>query len=111
MLGDEIGELTGKITSRRILDATDNEKIEISIDRKGKLKGIEVTELITYWAVPRPNGKFYGEGKGVAMSTEKNDTIRFTGSGIGTMESGKFIWKGANFYGISSNGHLSSLDN
>ena len=112
MLGDEIGELEGKITSRRILNATDCQTIEISIARKGKLKGIDVTELITYCAVPKPNGTFYGEGKGVTMSVDKNDSITFTGSGVGKMDkNGKLIWRGSNFYGNSLNGSLSSLDN
>lgn len=48
-------------------------KIEVSISGSGKFKGIEVTEMWTYYSVHRNDGSIYGEGKGVIMTRHGNE--------------------------------------
>ena len=52
MLGDLIYEHRGKIMGQRVLDIT-VQKIETTISSSGKFNGIDVTNLITYWTIPR----------------------------------------------------------
>ncbi|MGE5661945.1 MAG: hypothetical protein ACM3X1_06820 [Ignavibacteriales bacterium] len=47
MSGEYIGDLKGKVTGR-VLDAKDGPTSEISVSREGKVKGVEVTDLVTY---------------------------------------------------------------
>jgi hypothetical protein len=65
MLGDLIYEAKGKVTGYRVLDI-EGPKIEVTITQNGNLKeGIEATDTVTYWSIPRPGGAYYAEGKGV----------------------------------------------
>jgi hypothetical protein len=83
MLGDLIYEAKGKITGYKVLDV-EGPKIEISITQNGILKGgIEAIDIVTYWSIPRPEGAYYAEGKGVFMAKDSpNDTAAWTGQGI-----------------------------
>jgi hypothetical protein len=83
MLGDLIYEATGKITGSRVLDV-EGPKIEVTISENGKLKGgIETTDMVTYWSIPRPGGAYYAEGKGVFMTKDgSGETAIWTGQGI-----------------------------
>jgi len=68
MQGEKIGELSGKVTSRRVLpNPGGGPKMETSHQISGKLLGVDATETATYWSVVRPDGTLYGEGQGVAM--------------------------------------------
>jgi hypothetical protein len=68
MLGDLVYEAKGKVASYRVLDVVGGPKIEVTIIQNGTLKGgIEATDMVTYWSVPRPAGAYYAEGKGVFM--------------------------------------------
>ena len=56
MLGDLIYEANGKAAGYKVLDAEDS-KIEVTITEKGTLKGgIETTDTLTYWSIPRLGG-------------------------------------------------------
>ena len=49
-------EAKGKATGYRILDV-EGPKIEVTITQNGTLKGgIEATDTVTYWSIPRPGG-------------------------------------------------------
>lgn len=61
MLGDQIGEAKGKITSQRILDV-EGPKIEYSLSVEGRMKEIDITHMATFWTIPRGNGVLHGEG-------------------------------------------------
>jgi hypothetical protein len=65
------------------LDA-EGPKIEVTITEKGTLKGgIETTDTVTYWSIPRVGGAYYAEGKGVLMIKEDvNELATWTGQGI-----------------------------
>ena len=113
MLGDQIGEDKGKITSQRVLDVVDGiPKMEISFSSIGKYKGIETTEITTYWSTPRPGGALYSEGQGVLMTKDGQDMATWTGQGIGRFTSpGKIRFTGSLFFSASSNGKLAFLNN
>lgn len=83
MLGDLIYEANGKVAGYRVLDA-EGPKIEGTITEKGTLKGgIETTDTVTYWSIPRLGGTYYAEGKWVLMIKEDvNELATWTGQGI-----------------------------
>jgi len=64
MQGEKIGELSGKVTSRRVLpNPGGGPKMETSLQISGKLLGVDATETVTYWSVVRPDGTLYGGAK------------------------------------------------
>jgi hypothetical protein len=83
MLGDLIYEAKGKITGYRVLDV-EGPKIEVTIAQNGTLKGgTEATDIVTYWSIPRPEGAYYAEGKGVFMvKDDPSEMATWTGQGI-----------------------------
>jgi len=64
MLGEQIYESRGKRTGRRVLCVEGGFKVEVSFEGGGKLLGVDVTEIGTYWSESRPDGSLYGEGQG-----------------------------------------------
>ncbi len=96
MLGEQIIEEKGKVTSKRVLETTPQPKVEISFEAKGKILGIEHQTMGTYWSVMQPNGLLYGEGSGVVMTKEGPATWK--GSGVGRLtERGGVSYRGAIF--------------
>jgi hypothetical protein len=62
MLGEQIYEAKGQITGPRVLNAKQF-KMEYSYTIEGRLRGIEVMEMGTFWSVPRGIEAVYGEIK------------------------------------------------
>ena len=88
MIGDMIGELTGKVIGKRVVQCHGSElKIERTIESKGKILGTDVTFIATIKAKERPQGGMYSEGNGVMM-TAAGEKVTLHGSGIGTMGKG-----------------------
>jgi hypothetical protein len=111
MLGEQIGEEKGKITSQRVLDV-DGPKMEISFSGNGKYRGVEATVTVTYWSAPRSGGAMYGEGKGLLMSGDGQDMVTFTGQGMGRFVGrGRIRFVGSVFYSATSTGKLAFLNN
>jgi hypothetical protein len=81
MLGELLGENTGKRIVRRVL-ATNPPTVEVSFEDSGKMLGIATTGFGTYTSVVRADGAIHGEGKG-AMFTADGEMIAWTGSGQG----------------------------
>ena len=82
MIGDMIGELTGKLSGQRIIRKHHHElKLERTIESKGKIFGTDVTFLATMKLMERPQGGMYSEGNGVMM-TAKGEKVILHGSGI-----------------------------
>src|SRR5919197_5805105 len=79
-LGELLGEARGKVTA---LKALGDGKIEISLQGSGKLLGSDMTDVVTFWSVMRPNGTAYGEGNEMIMSSE--GAAEWKGSGVGRM--------------------------
>ena len=110
MLGEAIGELKGKISSQRVLDV-EGPTMETSISATGSLKGVQVTEILTYVASPSPKGVLHGVGNGVITTTD-GEIATYTGEGIGRFDSsGLLKWRGAIFFETSSEGKLEFLNN
>jgi hypothetical protein len=86
MLGDLIYEAKGKVTGIRVLDVECAiPKTEVTITENGTLKGgIEATNTVTYWNIPRPGGgAYYAEGEGVFMAKDDpSEMATWTGQGI-----------------------------
>jgi hypothetical protein len=99
MLGDKIGETSGKITSQRVLpNLGGGPKMETSFQANGSILGTNVKETGTYWSLVRPDGTLYGEGQGV-MITKDGKMATWRGHGVGTMKKdGTASYRGAVYY-------------
>ena len=72
MLGDQIGEEKGRITSQRVLNVGGGmPKLEASFSMTGKFRGVEANNIGTYWSIPKPGGAIYIEAQGVLMSKDE----------------------------------------
>jgi hypothetical protein len=102
MLGDKIGEETGKITGRRVLpNPGGGPKTETSFEGTGKLLNVDSTEIGTYWSTVRPDGTLYGEGQGILMG-KGGKTATWIGQGVGTLkQDGGVSYRGAVYYQTS----------
>ncbi|MDQ4073067.1 MAG: hypothetical protein M3162_02045 [Thermoproteota archaeon] len=111
-LGELVFEGKGKVTSQRsVKSEKGEEKMEASFIRKGKLKGMDVTNSGTFWTMPIGGGAFYGEAKGV-FTTGEGETITYTAQGLGRyISESKLRFTGSDFLYTSSTGNLSHLNN
>lgn len=112
MLGELLGEMEGKVSSssQRVVDIK-GRTMETNVMASGSLKGVQVTETLTYVANPTSKGVLHGVGNGI-ITTEDGNIVTFTGEGIGTFDaSGVLKWRGAIFFDTSSEGKLGSLNN
>src|SRR5262245_14619469 len=103
MLGEKIGESSGKVTSRRVLaNPGGGPKMETSFEATGRLLGVDETETGTYWSVVRPDGTLYGEGQGILMG-RGGEMATWIGQGIGKVQKdGSVSYRGAVYYQTSS---------
>jgi hypothetical protein len=99
LLGENIGETSGKITSQRVLrNLGGGPKMETSFQASGSILGTDVKETGTYCTVVRPDGTLYGEGQGV-MILKDGKIATWTGHGVGTMKKdGTASYRGAVYY-------------
>jgi|SRR5215467_2016459 hypothetical protein len=111
MLGEQIGEIKGKITSQRVLDL-EGPSVETSIIASGSLKGVQIKETITFVGKPtNTSGIVHGKGKAVIMAGE-SELATYTGEGIGRIDSLKNVnYRGSYFFSTSSKGELAYLNN
>jgi hypothetical protein len=89
MLGEKLGEASGKASGVRMLrsDGAPNKagstfQLEVSFQGKGTLMGVEIDDMGTYWQVVRPGGVLYGEGEVLILSAE-GDSAHWSGFGVG----------------------------
>jgi hypothetical protein len=104
MLGEKLGEETGKITGYRVRPSDGmHPKVEVSFQAAGKLLGIDTTGMGTYQSVLGADGVLRGEGQGVIM-TREGDVITWIGQGVGrfTGQGSGSSWRGAIYYQTSS---------
>jgi hypothetical protein len=106
MLGDQIGEETGKVTGFRVLDAA-GPKVEVSIQTKGKILGNDYQGRATYTSEMQPGGFMFGEGQGIYLS--QGGIAVWKGQGTGRLNPGG----GANYRGtihfLNATGALAKL--
>ncbi|HZD34899.1 MAG TPA: hypothetical protein VE130_06810 [Nitrososphaeraceae archaeon] len=113
MLGQLLFESRGRITGQRVLSIKNgNPKLETSIEGTGIFTGsLEVTTTWTYWAIQRPDGTSYSQGKGVIMTKDGREVATATGHAEGKMvDSEKMRYVGAIFYETQSENKLAFLN-
>ncbi len=82
MIGDVIGELTGKIIGERIIRHHHGDVMfEKTMESKGKVFGTEVTLFATIRVRERPQGGMYAKGNGVLL-TANGEKVVLRGAGI-----------------------------
>ena len=83
MLGDKLGEASGKFAGIRVLP-TEGQQVwlEVSFQGQGTLLGQQITDTGTYRQTIRPGGVLYGEGH-VLMMSPTGDVADWVGGGIG----------------------------
>jgi hypothetical protein len=85
MLGDLLGESSGTITGARVLKENTGyagPKIEVSIRGRGRILGVDITDVGTYVQEVRPGGFGYGEGHLVLLADDGESAL-WTGAGTG----------------------------
>jgi hypothetical protein len=98
MLGDQIGEETGRVLVRRVLPADGRPKVEVSVQTTGKLLGIDTRSMVTYTATVRSDGSVYGEGQGIVMG-KNGETATLKGAGAGRLLGGGAVsYRGALYF-------------
>jgi hypothetical protein len=103
MLGEKIGESSGKVTARRVLSNPGGApKMETSFEATGKMLGVDYAETGTYWSAVRPDGSLYGEGQGIIIG-KQGKMATWVGQGVGTIKKdGGVAYRGAVYYQSSS---------
>jgi len=96
MLGDKLGNATGKVVLRRALPSTPGGARTESTQRgTGLLLGIEYQEMSTYESELRPDGTVFGHGQGV-YTGKGGEIASWVGQGVGTMsKTGSVSFRGA----------------
>lgn len=98
MLGEQLGEERGQVLTRRILRSEGSPQVEVTIEARGRLCGIEHTDMATYVATVQPDGSLLGEGQGFVRGAE-NEVATWTGGGAGRLDAdGGVTWRGAIYY-------------
>lgn len=112
MLGEMIGETRGKVTGNRVMPSEGHApKVETSFQESGKLLGVEITDMGTYFSVVRAVGGLHGEGQGVTM-TKDGEMASWKGQGVGrfTGRGSAVSFRGAIYYQTTS-AKLARLNN
>ena len=86
MLGNQIAEETGKVTSFRVLDST-VVKAEVSLQTKGKILGNDYQGRTTYISTMQAGGFLYGEGHGVYITAD-GGMATWIGQATGKLKAG-----------------------
>jgi hypothetical protein len=106
MLGDQIGEETGKITGFRVLD-TAGPSVEVSFRSQGKIVGTDYQGRGTYRSEIQPGGFLFGEGQGIYMS--QDGMAVWKGQGTGRLNpAGGASYRGTIHF-VTATGKLSKL--
>jgi hypothetical protein len=103
MLGEKIGEETGKVTVQRVLASTGGgPRMETTFEATGSILGVGHKTTATYTSEMRPDGTVYGEGQGIVMNSEGGGAT-WVGSGVGTIKNdGSVSYRGAIYYQSSA---------
>ena len=97
MLGKQIGEEAGKVTTRRVLSVDGGPKMEVTAQTTGKLLGVATRNTVTYWAGVRPDGSLYGEAQGLVVG-KGGEQATFKAAGAGKLlDDGAVSYRGASY--------------
>jgi hypothetical protein len=109
MIGEQIGEETGKVMARRVLSVDGGTKVEVSLQSTGKLLGVQTRSTVTYWAGVRPDGSLYGEAQGLVVG-QGGERATFKAQGVGKLlDGGAVSYRGAQYF-YSDSPKLSRLN-
>ena len=98
MLGEQIGEESGKVQVRRVVSVDGGPKVEVTVQSTGKLLGIETRNTVTYCAGIRPDGSLYGEAHGLVLG-KGGEQATFKAAGVGKLlDGGAVTYRGASYY-------------
>ena len=98
MLGEQIGEETGRVMVRRVISVDGGTKVEVTVQSTGKLLGIETRNNVTYLAGIRPDGSLYGEAQGLVVG-KGGEQASFKAAGVGKLlDGGAVSYRGASYY-------------
>jgi hypothetical protein len=98
MLGEQIGEETGKVMVRRVISVDGGTKVEVTVEGTGKLLGVETRNTVTYRAGIRPDGSLYGEAQGLVIG-KGGEQATFKAAGVGKLlDGGAVNYRGASYY-------------
>jgi hypothetical protein len=101
MLGELIGENTGKRLVRRVLGTTPP-TVEVSFEESGKMLGTATSGYGTYTSSVRPDGSIYGEGQGVVFTAD-GEVATWKASGQGKFGPGGAVsYRGMLFFQTAS---------
>jgi hypothetical protein len=88
MIGDKLGNVTGKLVLRRVLPTGSGAPRTESTQRgTGTLLGVEFQESTTYESELRPDGTLFGTSQGIYMGRE-GEVATWIGQGVGTLSPG-----------------------
>ena len=99
MLGEKIGEISGRITMQRVLPNLGGDpKMETTFQATGSVLGTNISDTGTYRTFFRPDGTQYGQGQGI-MITKDGKTATWTGHGVGVRnKDGTATYRGALYF-------------
>lgn len=103
MIGDKIGEQTGKVVVRRVLSNPGGApRTETTFEAAGKILGVEEREIGTYTSNLRPDGTIYGEGQGIIIGSG-GEVLSWVGQGVGSLKKdGSVSYRGSLYYQTSA---------
>ena len=88
MLGDKLGNVTGKVVLRRVLAVGPSLTRTESTQRgAGTLLGVDYGEMSTYESELRPDGTLFGSGQGIYMG-RGGEMATWIGQGVGSLTKG-----------------------
>ena len=104
MLAEVLYEESGKANITRVLssDATEID-VEVTLQTKGKILGVEQNSTWTYNSKTRPDGSIQGTGTGF-MTTKNGDVIALDGTGAskGMNPDGSIAYRGMIYFQTAS---------
>ena len=77
MLGEQIGETTGRRLVRRVL-SVEPATAEVTFEDSGHMLGVPTTGIGTYTSVVRADGSIFGQGQGIS-TTSDGEGVTWTG--------------------------------
>jgi hypothetical protein len=88
MVGDKLGNVSGKVVLRRVLAAGPAAtRTESTQQGAGTLLGIDFRETSTYESDLRPDGTLFGSGQGIYMGSG-GEMATWVGQGVGVFTKG-----------------------
>jgi hypothetical protein len=101
MLGEQIGESTGKRLVRRIL-SVEPTTAEVSFEDTGHMVGVPTNGTGTYTSVVHADGSIFGQGQGLIVTAD-GEGITWTGTGVGHFGAGGAVsYRGMLFFRTTS---------